>query len=303
MIRKGFTLVELLVVIAIIAILIGLLLPAVQKVREAANRAKCTNNMKQLGIALHLYANQENAFPMGYQNVDASLNITTNHAMFVFLFPYIEQDGIYRNYSLSYSWNAGPNLNLITHQPALLQCPSNPLPGQKDGGRGISDYGLMTSCSPSAGTMPFTYSTFESYGLLRRNHRTKFAEVRDGTSHTVFLIEDVGRPTRYVANRRRSSDSSLLATGAAWADPANTMSLDGAREDGLNPGNSQGGTCPMNCSNNNEVYSFHNKGAVFSFADGSVRFCANRLEMAVLSSLITKAGNSMEAQYIGKVDW
>src|SRR5262245_57378480 len=183
--RPAFTLIELLVVIAIIAILIGLLLPAVQKVRESANRSRCTNNLKQLGIALHLYANQENAFPMGYQTVDATLGITTNQAMFVFLFPYIEQDGIYRNYNPGINWNAGTNVNWITRRPALLQCPSNPLPGQKEGTIAITDYGLMTSSSPSAGTMPFTYTTQESYGLLRNNYKTKIVEVTDGCSQTV----------------------------------------------------------------------------------------------------------------------
>jgi prepilin-type N-terminal cleavage/methylation domain-containing protein len=99
--RGGFTLIELLVVIAIIAILIGLLLPAVQKVREAASRISCENNLKQMGLALHNYADVYQAFPTGgegtdFANAPKGPSIFDKHSTFTMILPYIEQDNVFK---------------------------------------------------------------------------------------------------------------------------------------------------------------------------------------------------------------
>ena len=130
--RTGFTLIELLVVIAIIAVLIGLLLPAVQKVREAAARMKCTNNLKQIGLALHSYHDTNKQFPSGY--VDGNTNSASTPDNDVgpgwgwasFLLPFLEQDNVYSQINFSQGVGIGANVQISQTPLAIYQCPSDP---------------------------------------------------------------------------------------------------------------------------------------------------------------------------------
>jgi prepilin-type N-terminal cleavage/methylation domain-containing protein len=99
--RNGFTLIELLVVIAIIGVLIGLLLPAIQKVREAANRATCQNNFKQIGLAVHNHHDTHNAFPKGTQNGKAGPLAAPRITYMISLYPYLEQENTFRRWDPS----------------------------------------------------------------------------------------------------------------------------------------------------------------------------------------------------------
>src|SRR5262247_80665 len=119
--RGGFTLIELLVVIAIIAVLIGLLLPAVQKVREAAARMKCSNNLKQLGLAMHSYHDTYNAFPRNYLQVgpNAWEALSANY----FLLPYVEQTALFNQGQANITnWSWMYN-NLMNTPLSVFQCP------------------------------------------------------------------------------------------------------------------------------------------------------------------------------------
>jgi prepilin-type N-terminal cleavage/methylation domain-containing protein/prepilin-type processing-associated H-X9-DG protein len=129
--RRAFTLLELLVVIAILAVLIGLLLPGVQKVRESAARAQCQNNLKQLGIALHHYHDIRHCFPPGLVTVSANLS-DADATGFTFLLPYLEQDNTAKLYSFDEPWYARANYQAVGTEIALFFCPSNRTNGTID---------------------------------------------------------------------------------------------------------------------------------------------------------------------------
>lgn len=221
--RIAMTLVELLVVLAIIGILIGLLLPAVQKVREAANRLKCQNNLKQLGLALHNHHDTNGSFPPGY-TVSGTDNLEMGgFCGFVRLLPFLEQDNLFRNWDLNGKWYVPPNDALVSVEVKVFYCPSNrsggridmsflvPIAGRPLPNPAACDYllckganaALCENCQvPAAGRGAFDVNT-----------RTELGEITDGTSHTFAIGEGAGNNRRF--GFRRFYQDTTPATGFA----------------------------------------------------------------------------------------
>ena len=179
--RSAFTLVELLVVIAIIGILIAMLLPAVQAVREAARRTECQNHLKQLGLAALNFESAQMKFPPGVVDDDDNLQDAL-HTGWVFLLPYFEQDNVAAQYDMSESWISTTNLPVAQLSIETLQCPSNPSLFEQTGKIEGTKCDYAMSKGPTAALFEDTPE-----GMFGINQQVKIGAVTDGTSNT-FLI-------------------------------------------------------------------------------------------------------------------
>ncbi len=307
--RRGFTLIELLVVIAIIAVLIGLLLPAVQKVREAASRLKCANNLKQLGLAMHNYHDTQGTFPPAYINTGpyGKSGFSFTHGWAPFLLPYIEQQGLWNLYRWDLPLFVPGNQPVVSRHLPIFQCPSapdqdrymtdiGPFPVFRTKGA-CGDYTIALGVNPVLAQLGLvdpvpdyrgvlTNTPTPALGLSPKPTGTRFDHITDGTSNTLLITEVSGRPRRWFVNRP-GPDQAL--EGGPWDHFKGPVILQGATSDGT----SKPGKCPLNCSNDQEVYAFHTGGANAVFADGAVHFLPQSISLRVLAALITRAGGEV----------
>jgi prepilin-type N-terminal cleavage/methylation domain-containing protein/prepilin-type processing-associated H-X9-DG protein len=278
--RGAFTLIELLVVIAIIAILIGLLVPAVQKVRDAAARTACSNNLKQLGLALHNYHDAHKAFPAGRTT-------TPIHSSWIpWTMPYFEEGNLANLYSFTTNWdnkttNDKPG-GVNSMQPNLLVCPAAPDPHSRGGTRGITDYSAITDVArPNPYINPMPAKDPTHLGVLGLDVRRRITDITDGSSNTLLLAEDAGREQLYQMGKVVPGGTPI----GNWANPGNEIFISGFDPvKMLIPG-----PCVVNCTNDKEVYSFHTGVAQVVFADGSVRSLGSSLNINVLVALMTRS--------------
>jgi prepilin-type N-terminal cleavage/methylation domain-containing protein/prepilin-type processing-associated H-X9-DG protein len=285
--RPAFTLIELLVVIAIIAILIGLLIPAVQKVREAAARASCSNNLHQIGVACHNYAGVKKAFPPAYSS--PATYGSPGWSWGAIILPYVEQDNLYNQLNVASTF---PPKSATTRGVALpnaleqtriniYRCPSDDGPDQNPNrdNFGTSNYRAVAGPANS----PYYYQNYDWGGVMYENSRVTFAMIKDGTSNTLLIGE---ARLNYDAASNTGQKACIWAVMRGLDSVAGSISISDVMwwvDDSLD-GNGKY-QYAINGTASQSFSSKHPGGAYFCFADGSVRFFLDSANITTLKWL------------------
>lgn len=315
--KPGFTLVELLVVIAIIGILVALLLPAVQAAREAARRMSCSNNLKQIGLAIHNYHDTFKSLPMAWWIQVPPANALNAQAWGTSILPFLEQQPLYDKYNKNVMAvnQAGPagqaNVALLQTPIPVFVCPSAPggvnriyngdasptLPVTWKSAP--SDYCATTGVRGNFANIAYAGNAggqregaMQVHGPFGENRSGLLAEIVDGTSNTFLVGERTGGDKIYSKKQPVPALAGFVRTnGGGWGDALNGEHwLQGALFSGVPPLPANGGPCAINCTNLRGwgFHCFHPGGCMFIMADASVQFMSETVVPLAIAGRITR---------------
>lgn len=319
----GFTLIELLVVISIIALLIALLLPAVQQVREAARRSQCQNNLKQMGLAFHNYHDVHGVFPKGGYggNLSSPTLYNTSNARAcrqlswgTALLPYLDQSPLYNRWDHGLWYLEGSNQELSQTRLSVFLCPSCPLPALKPNGDNSSstpqyarsdysgNYGERgLRCFPSTNCQN-NYATEgdntgQPRGVMTLQPSASFfsptygiKDFLDGTTTTIMLGEAPNGLHSLWAGHKNVLDQSapINARYATSADTSWSACITIANSSIIGR---------LGCDFGQEFHSYHVGGAHFLFGDGSGRFISENIDIRLFSALLSRKGQEVVGEF------
>lgn len=308
---KGFTLIELLVVIGIIGILIAMLVPAVQKVRESAARLHCTNNLKQIGLALHSFHDQRGVLPPGYIDGNTNPNSTPDNDIgpgwgwASFILPYLEQENVYNQINFSQPVGMGVNAKISQQPLGIFQCPADayfePLVfdvydsnSNKIASVAHSNYIACNGadeCFNGAGG-----DSQPNRGAFYRNSRTRLIDVSDGLTSTIFAGERSGNhaPATWTGAVPGGRCPAWMAGQAVYSPPPGPAYANADFGEAFVLGHANATHLPsadFPIYDPDTFYSMHStRGANFLFGDGSVHYLTSSINPTTYQSLSTIGG-------------
>jgi prepilin-type N-terminal cleavage/methylation domain-containing protein/prepilin-type processing-associated H-X9-DG protein len=292
--RSGFTLIELLVVIAIIAVLIALLLPAVQAAREAARRIQCTNNLKQLGLALHNYHDIHGRFAPGSIAVTLGNGYAYRQPFITSLLPYVEQGNLANSFNFNLSFQENQNSTTRSARVNVFDCPSDQKVVFVNNGGNVNDvkgnYGVNWGQN--------TYADQVLPAPFALNYGASLAELIDGTSQTFLMSELIQTP------QPPGQDVSVIdRRGRMWSEQPSSHQIStrlGPNSQAPDYGACWPGPkapCNRNTGDANNQYiasrSLHPGGVNTLLGDGSVRFIKDAIALPSWRALSSRAGGEV----------
>jgi len=291
--QLGYTLVELLVVVSIIGVLVALLLPAVQSAREAARRTSCINNLKQLGLALHMFHDARGGLPASRTLEEVAPDVWVGHGWTIDLLPHIEGSSLHEHFDFRLEYYHEDNQPVVLAGEDLFQCPSTENFGRQVR---LAAYNNPEWIEPPIYGAAGDYYVHHTYVVKSDRSRglpaleafdklTPFRKIVDGLSNTLIINEMAGRPDRYVLGRRDGDRYALQKGWSAWAG-YQSMPLYSYNAASTN----YGWDCVVNCNNDSGIYSFHPHGSNTLMLDGSVRPLTEDAEVDLVLSLATRDG-------------